>query len=219
VRPVIVVDTTSDGEESGHAPHASQGESAHGAELVGYSNIHELVVDLIVHEGKGTVTAFPDISTCSREQFGPSNLATELGAETAMQRYVNKSIAVYLLFENTTGSSPVMSTNRSFQSSSHVLAYPSLNRTSRFCRMLTVAIRSSKTESSQYNLSVIVEWVVPRIANGFPTQLVGPTRKGRIEKPSFNPQLRTKRLTVGEWDKRSSVVCEFSFCYGTRELH
>ena len=186
------MDTTSDGEESGHAPHTSQGESAHGAELVGYSNSHGLVVDLIVHEGKGTVTAFPDISTCSREQFGPSNLATELGTETVMRQYVNKLKAVHLLFENTTGSSPVMSTNRSFQSSSHILAYPSSNRTPRFWRMLTVAIRSSKTGSTQYNLSVIVEWVVPRIASGFPTQLVGPTRKGHIKKLSFNLPLEQK---------------------------
>jgi len=122
------------------------------------------------------------------------------------------------LLENTTGSSPVMSTNRSSQSSSHVFAYPSSNRTSRFWRMLTVAIRSSRTESTQYGSSVIVEWIVPRIANGFPTQLAGPTRNGCIKKLSSNLQLETK-LTVGEWDKRSGIVCEFSLRYGTRELH
>jgi len=62
----------------------------------------------------------------------------------------------HLLFEKTTGSSPDVSRNWSLQSSSHVLAYPSSNRTSRSRRMLTVAMRVSVVQFTQRESSVIV---------------------------------------------------------------
>jgi len=64
---------------------------------------------------------------------------------------------------------------------------------------------------------MVVAKFVPRIANGFPTQLFGPVRIGMRQKPSPNTQ--PMRLTIGEWDKRSSNVFEIFLRYGTRELH
>ena len=61
----------------------------------------------------------------------------------------------HLLFEKTTGSSPLVSRNWSLQSSSHVLAYPSSNRTSRSRRMLTVAMRVSVVRFTQRESSMI----------------------------------------------------------------
>ena len=63
---------------------------------------------------------------------------------------------LHLLFEKTTGSSPLVSRNWSLQSSSHVLEYPSSNRTSRSRRMLTVAMRVSVVRFTQRESSVIV---------------------------------------------------------------
>lgn len=121
------------------------------------------------------------------------------------------------LSENTTGSSPGTSRNWSSQSSSHVFAYPSSNWTSRFWRMPIVAMRSSEFTPAQYNSSVIVGKIIPRIANGFPTQLVGPVRIGMRQK--LSPNLQPIRLTIGEWNKSSSIVYEICLLYGTRELH
>ena len=82
-----------------------------------------------------------------QEQFARLQSLYNLGAETTMKQCDPTNF--HLLSENSTGSSPVMSMNCSFQSSSHVLAYPSSNRTSRHWRMPTVAIRSSRTVPSQ----------------------------------------------------------------------
>ena len=74
-----------------------------------------------------------------------------------MQRY--KIVMTYFLSEITTGSSPVISTDWSLQSSSHVFAYPSSNRRSRFWRIVTVVMRSTRTTPDQYlEAQWRVEW-------------------------------------------------------------
>ena len=119
-----------------------------------------------------------NVSTCIAEMFISRKpvLASILQHRTTKQQEDILSQPHHLLFEKTTGSSPVVSRNWSLQSSSHVLAYPSSNRTSRSRRMLTVAMRSSVIRFTQCESSVRWEDRLPRTANGFPTQLAGPAR-------------------------------------------
>ena len=109
-----------------------------------------------------------------------------------------------------------MSKKRSSQSSSHVLVNPSLNRTSRLWRMLTVVIRSSKaiySAQSKYGYCTDRTENCQRLSDAICRTCTETTH----QKPSSD--LQPKRPTVGEWDKCSSIVHEVRLRYRIREIH